>query len=504
MDGDIGAVAVTGEPAFEIEFSFCSLVTKPRQYREMVKSFQDLGFDKSNSEFLYVDNASGNSDSAYSGLNRLAGFARGKYLVFCHQDLVAIDGVETLRKTLADLTVRDSNWAVAGNAGCDDNVCHFYLNDPNNINVGKDRRQPVKVSSLDENLIILKRKAQIGFSNDLDGFHLYGTDLVVQASLRGRTAYVIDFRVEHLSRGNLDESFFDACLKFERKYEQAFSPRCVQTTCTFIDLGSTNGRGRRTRTRNLERGVGFERPSAKLRKTIQGWATRNSVSLAGRRFFYPRDISVAEFKLLRKGKFEQVRRDLIDSHLPVDVPNVVLGGSYGVVSEIAGQKLDSGLQQIVVEKDRERSALCLRNSSIVATDRHVSVISREVSYRPATTDDSSQFSRGVAEHRTLTAELETQTTPGKVSGITLGQLVQDYEFHEPFSLICNIGGTELDLIEQDNAALSRCCYLLMTLHPGSYYQRGVLVTQFLKMLEDSGFEIEEVAGNHIAAKRIST
>lgn len=501
VDCDIDAVAVSGEPAYEVEFSFCSLVTKPQQFREMVSSFRRAGFDESNSEYLYIDNTNGNSDSAYSGLNRLARFARGEYLIFCHQDVVAIDGPDALRTAISDLTERDPLWSIAANAGCNEDNCYFYLNDPNFVSVGSVRRPSVKVMSVDENFIVLKREAQIGFSVDLEGFHLYGTDLVTQARLRGRTAYVVDFRVEHLSSGKLDSGFYDACIKLEDKYAKAFNNQRVTTTCTSLDLGTTTGPGRRRRIRNLERGVGFERISAKALKAIRGWSSGYTVELDGQRFSYPREVSVSTFRSLRKGNYEQERLELIKKHLPNDLPNIVLGASFGVVCGIARNSLQTDTRQIVVEKDPALIDLCARNASLGKDHTNTLVLNCTISYPEAATKDKAPSLAVEGDEDLIKSRAPSrQLNHAGVSASSLGKILQDGSLTGYYSLICNIGGMELDLIDCDRSALSRCRLLILALHPRHYYQRDELVSTLVKKLEAQGFDIVEALGNNIAAK----
>jgi hypothetical protein len=68
-------------------------------------------------------------------------------------------------------------------------------------------------------------------SADLRGFHLYGTDLCLQARLRGHSAYVIDFHLRHLGRGTMGRDYY-ACLEaLEDKYARLLQPCAIQTTC---------------------------------------------------------------------------------------------------------------------------------------------------------------------------------------------------------------------------------------------------------------------------------
>lgn len=69
---------------------------------------------------------------------------------------------------------------------------------------------PARVWSLDEHLIVLKRRSGLRFDPANPGFHCYGTDLCLTARNGGLTALVIDNPVVHLSGGRLDESFAEA------------------------------------------------------------------------------------------------------------------------------------------------------------------------------------------------------------------------------------------------------------------------------------------------------
>ena len=66
---------------------------------------------------------------------------------------------------------------------------------------------PAKVHTLDENFIVVRRAANLSLSHDLDGFHLYGTDLCLIADVLGGNRYVIDFHFAASGRRNNERVF---------------------------------------------------------------------------------------------------------------------------------------------------------------------------------------------------------------------------------------------------------------------------------------------------------
>lgn len=214
-------------------FSICTLVTRSDQYHTLVSSFEAKGFTSPKVEYLYIDNRDGNSHDGFSGLGALIHQARGRYVILCHQDVRLLEaGLDDLVRALEDLDARDQNWALAGNAGCtQDGRAVICISDrfvQNNIK----GPFPQAVVSLDENFIVLKRSRTLAPSVDLKGFHLYGTDLCLQAALRGNSAYVIDFHLHHdCGVLKIDDSYYDVRQALEAKYHRAFLTRTIHTTC---------------------------------------------------------------------------------------------------------------------------------------------------------------------------------------------------------------------------------------------------------------------------------
>ena len=213
-----------------LQFTIATIVNDLAQYEEMLASFAEGGFID-NCEFIGVDNRNGNQFDGYSGIRLLLAQARGRYVIVCHQDVRLInDNRATLEARLHDLEKVDPFWALAGNAGGTEDDLAIRISDPH----GEDQRRgelPSRVSSLDENFILVKAEAMIAPSADLRGFHLYGTDLCLQASMRGHTAYVIDFHLRHLGRGTVGRDYY-ACLEaLEDKYSALMKTHRIRTTC---------------------------------------------------------------------------------------------------------------------------------------------------------------------------------------------------------------------------------------------------------------------------------
>ena len=220
-----------------ITYSVATLVNNHSQYDAMLATFRQRGFDASTCEFLHIDNTGPEQTDAYVGLNLLLSRAQGKYVILCHQDVRLVDdGRQELDAALDDLEQRDENWALAGNAGgAAPGRLVLRISDPH----GEDTRVgnlPERVCTLDENFIIVKRAARLGFSRDLSGFHFYGADLCLVADILGYSAYVIDFHLRHLSSGTKSAEFYAAEAAFRSKWSHALRSRWMQTTCALVPV----------------------------------------------------------------------------------------------------------------------------------------------------------------------------------------------------------------------------------------------------------------------------
>lgn len=220
-----------------LRYSIATLVNDLDQYEALQNSLALGGFGGGDCEYLFIDNTAVNQACAYSGLNALLNEARGQYVVLCHQDIRFLtDTRGDLDTRLIELDTLDPAWALAGNAGgVAPGRLAVRITDPHGANQHTGSL-PARVASLDENFIVVKREARIGFSTDLTGFHFYGADICLHAGMAGYSAYVIDFHVAHLSAGNKSAAFDTMEEAFRSKWERALAPRWIQTTCSLVCL----------------------------------------------------------------------------------------------------------------------------------------------------------------------------------------------------------------------------------------------------------------------------
>lgn len=212
-------------------FHICTIANKFTQYEEMKSSFIQAGFDEDRCRYSLFDNSESNIYDPYETFNKIKLQTSEPYIIFCHQDILLNQGYgfDDLVKVLTELEKLDPTWAVAGNAGINNDYKGIArITDPNNT-PNWCQELPQQVHSLDENFLVIKTAANIFCSSDLKGFHFYGTDLSLNAIYNGYSCYVIDFHLTHLSGGTLSKAFWDVQKMFYQRWSDKFSFCYVQT-----------------------------------------------------------------------------------------------------------------------------------------------------------------------------------------------------------------------------------------------------------------------------------
>jgi hypothetical protein len=160
-------------------------------------------------------------------------------VAFVHQDVYLPMGWEQrLAAAVDQLEAASEPWAVLGVWGIakTGRYCgKVWCTGGNQQHVGV--LGLTEVSSIDEIVIVLKRSSGLHFDEKLPGFHLYATDIVMEARERGMKTFVFDGPVIHNSRTNpqpLDRHFWNSYRYMQRKWAAQLPLKtCVVTVTRF-------------------------------------------------------------------------------------------------------------------------------------------------------------------------------------------------------------------------------------------------------------------------------
>jgi hypothetical protein len=99
---------------------------------------------------------------------------------------------------------------------------------------------PCRVTALDEDFILVRRKANLGLPRAVEGFHFYGAALCVSADMLGHSSWAIDFHLRHLSGGVAGPSFLLCKRALIGHFRRAWRPRWVTTPSGSLYLSGSS------------------------------------------------------------------------------------------------------------------------------------------------------------------------------------------------------------------------------------------------------------------------
>ncbi len=174
--------------------------------------------------------------SAAMAYNPILDAAISPVVVFLHQDVFLPRGCfNQLISSLCWLETHAPNWGVLGLYGCThSNERHGFLYSTGLQRfVGAPIKHPQRVRTLDEVMLVVNTRHNLRFDESLPGFHLYGTDICLQAERQGLENYVIPAFAIHNSNGytRLPWDYWRTYLDLRRKWKP-FLP--VHTPCAEI------------------------------------------------------------------------------------------------------------------------------------------------------------------------------------------------------------------------------------------------------------------------------
>lgn len=142
--------------------------------------------------------------SAASAYNAGIAQARGEYLVFVHQDVyLAVGWLAKFLATLQFMKQHDPNWGVLGMWGITptgQGVGYLYCTAGIRL-LGESFSGCKQVRSLDEVMLVVRKSSGLRFDEKMGGFHMYGTDICLEAEHRGMKSYAFSAFGIHNSNG---------------------------------------------------------------------------------------------------------------------------------------------------------------------------------------------------------------------------------------------------------------------------------------------------------------
>lgn len=196
--------------------------------------------DLSNQTEIKIERGAASAAQAY---NRGIAGTSAQVLIFVHQDVYLPAGwMARFRSALTWLDNNDPAWGVLGICGVaaqGNRLGWLYSTGLGRV-LGSDFPIPQKARTLDEVLLVLRRTSGMRFDERLPGFHLYGTDICLEAEHRGFNNYVVPCFALHNSNGirALPWAFWKAYLFARRKWYARLPVRSPCTVLSRIPLGA--------------------------------------------------------------------------------------------------------------------------------------------------------------------------------------------------------------------------------------------------------------------------
>jgi hypothetical protein len=213
-------------------------MTDTAQYATLRGELARQGFTPDFCEFLICDNSRVNGFSAYEGVRLFLREAEGKYVMILHQDAIPLEPAAKLLAGIAAVEKHDPLWGIIGNAGRTKGS-RSVLSMVSGENVYRPDSTFVRVTTIDENMMIIRNGTGITLSADVGGYHFYAFDLCSVAARLGYHSYVVDHLWRHDSHGTVDDDFLAAKQRMEEKMRAYHQGGLAPTTCTSLCWSSS-------------------------------------------------------------------------------------------------------------------------------------------------------------------------------------------------------------------------------------------------------------------------
>ncbi len=191
------------------------------------------------------------------------------------------------------------------------------------------------------------------------------------------------------------------------------------------------------------------------------------------------------------GFYEGAEMRLVKSHLNKDLPIIELGSSLGVVSAIVNQHISDSIKYTCIEanpylEDYIKFNLQKHNP----TKSNYTIINAAIAYNTTGT-----IQMNISNNNTESSLVKI-TDENNVELVTVPTINLNTFATEPYTLICDIEGAEIEVFKNDEIALKQCKNLLIELHETSYDNKSYSVKDLQNIIVNQlGFSLVIADGN---------
>ncbi|MCC6724501.1 MAG: FkbM family methyltransferase [Saprospiraceae bacterium] len=175
---------------------------------------------------------------------------------------------------------------------------------------------------------------------------------------------------------------------------------------------------------------------------------------------------------------------------------IELGASLGIVSSQIANKLKNSKKRIIcVEPNRMLLESLKKNlTSNGGADNHI-ILNNLVDYsKPLHSEVAFFASSDILGSSKSAAPSSNTFEEYPVKNITLSHILSEFQI-DKFSLVCDIEGAEIEMIFNDQAALSKCQQLIIETHNATASNKEYKYTEVIQLIaEKTGMTLVDVYG----------
>ena len=211
--------------------------------------------------------------------------------------------------------------------------------------------------------------------------------------------------------------------------------------------------------------------------SLTGGKERTTFDIHGTRVYVPVSVGLKIRYIIARKRYEKTEAKLVQQHLKQGDNVIELGGALGIISNVILNQIGPEAIHIIVEPNVDIVDICKINSGAAE------IINAAIAYNTKTVSMSKTAS--LLDNR-VSKQAKQATDVQIVPAITLSSLVGKLKGKD-YILVCDIEGSEAQLVYQDADAFHNCQKIIMEVHPEFIEENGHKLNDMITELINLGF-----------------